>query len=108
MAEIRVMKPARRRGWMWLVPLLLLLAVGAWFLLDRGGLRQDTARTTDTTSAVSGGAIDTAGGVYAPPAPSPAAVGDTAPGAPPTEKAGEARRGGAARVAAPGPGPGGH
>jgi hypothetical protein len=110
MAEIRVVREGGgMRRWLWL-PLVLLLAVGAWFLLDRRNAQETTAARTDTTSTVSAGALDTAANAPAAPgatpmAPSPAQVGDTAPGAPPTERAGEASRAGAARVAAPGPGP---
>lgn len=103
MAEIRVAKPARRgRMWLWLIPLALLLAGGAYFLNDRAGDPTPQA-AADTTGAAAGGAIDTVG--TTPLAPSPATVGDTAPGAPSTEPAAEASKNGAAGVAAPGPGP---
>lgn len=74
MAEIRVAKPARRgRAWLWLVPLVLLLAAGAiWMMGQRDG--EATAARGDTTAA-------TSAGVIAPPADSAATY--TAPGARP-------------------------
>lgn len=104
MAEIRVAKPARRgRAWLWLVPLVLVLAAGAWFLTRDRGATPEASAARDTT--VSTGVIDPATGTATPMAPSPAQVGDTAPGAPATGPNAEASKNGGAGVAAPGPGP---
>jgi hypothetical protein len=81
MAEIRVAKPARgSRAWLWLVPLVLLLAVAAWFMMGRNDGRQTAAGADTTTSAGVIAPAPTAGDTGAravPAAPSDSAARDT-------------------------------
>lgn len=58
MAEIRVERKRGSLAWLWILLVLLLLAVGAWYLLGAPGLNPTPAGAADTTTRGAATPID--------------------------------------------------